>query len=278
MASKIVCNGSNNNQRRHHHDFNSSITFELDTTTTCRQGDALLQCYPVSSDARFSFLDLEILHIPDTLKTNKQACSSALLDSLINYWCQGAYARTGPRPQLTISSKLSTRPQSLPTSHTTADVGQPSRAMTSSHVYEMHGPLTRPVGHVIASPLSPFPFEFLLHSVKRPRQTETDPELELWPPRSRSRLRIRFRLDMPPVCPLCESCIRHALVSVSCVYLLFKILLDGFFTHVSLCLPRCCCWRWRCDYRLLHSHTVRTVGDQAMKLAPSSPPRLILLA
>lgn len=247
-------------------------------TATCRQGDALLQCNPVSSDARFSFLDLEILHIPDTLKTNKTGVAECPLDSLIHDWCQGACAPTGPRPQVTISSKLSTRPQSLPTSHTTADAGQPSRAMTSSHVYEMHGPLTRSVGHVIASPLSPFPPKFLLHSAKRPRQTEADPELELWPPRSRSRLRmrIRFRLDMPPsVCPLCERRIRHALVSVSFVYLLFKILLDGFLTHVSLCLLRCCCWR--CDYRLLHSHTVRTVGDQAMKLAPSSP-LLILLA
>lgn len=134
-------------------------------------------------------------------KTNKQAWPSAAFDSLINDWCQGAYAPTGLRPQVTISSKLSTRRQRLPTSHTTADAGQPSRAMTSSHVYEMHGPLTRSVGHVIASPLSPFPFKFLLHSVKRPRQTEADPELELWPPRSRSRMRmrirLRFRLDVP---------------------------------------------------------------------------------
>ena len=53
-------------KRCHHHDFSSSITLEPDTT--CRHGGALSQSSLVSSDACFSFLDLEILHIPDRYK------------------------------------------------------------------------------------------------------------------------------------------------------------------------------------------------------------------
>lgn len=173
----------------------------------------------------FSFLDLKILQIQDTFvagKKNKQTSSAAPPSTASTTGVPSAYAPTGAQTRLGhLVQTSSTRPQSLPTSHTTADAGQPSRAMTfflSSHVDEMHGPLTRSVGHVIASPPSPIPpsFQLQFSQSRRPRQTDkqvsgpcaralaTALALAHAPRRTR-------HLPSPSVAP------NHALVSVSCV-------------------------------------------------------------
>lgn len=122
----------------------STLPQQLDKVTPCCSPNLVPVC------SHFSFLDLGMLHIPDThtcLLTSQptnQPANTNMPSSAVHFCpllptasttgvCVCA-KRICPDQAQTQTDHLvqtsSTRPQSLSTSHTTADAGQPSRAMT----------------------------------------------------------------------------------------------------------------------------------------------------